>query len=428
MPYFRVRYRNPSFHTSFLKNMADQKQSNILSWLKGLGPGLIIAALVFGPSKMTITSKLGANYGFSLLWIIVVAIFFMVIFTNMSARIGYATQQSLLSSIKARWGKGAGIIIGLGVFLVCTSFQAGNSVGVGVALGELTHTSNTIWIIAFNIISIALLFFRGFYKVLEWLMIALIGLMLLSFIVTVFMINPDLVQTAAGFVPSIPEGSQGLVIAFMASCFSIVGAFYQSYLVQERRRIQQLAQLQPKKRSDSVTGIIILGFMSAIVLICAAAILHPRNISVKTASDMSVALQPLFGSYASGLFLIGLFGASFSSIIGNAGVGGLLLGDALGYGNNFSAKSIRFFIALVMLAGAVIALAFGKLPLELIVFAQSVTIFIVPVVGIAMYLIANDEKIMGKDKNSPFVKVAGAVGLLVILALAIINFKDLFLQ
>jgi manganese transport protein len=408
--------------------MADQKQSNILSWLKGLGPGLIIAALVFGPSKMTITSKLGANYGFDLLWIIVVAIFFMVIFTNMSARIGYATQQSLLSSIKARWGKGVGIIIGIGVFLVCTSFQAGNSVGVGVAMAELTHTSTAPWIIAFNIISIALLFFRAFYKVLEWLMIALIGLMLLSFIVTVFMINPDLQQTAAGFIPSIPAGSQGLVIAFMASCFSIVGAFYQSYLVQERRRIQQLAQQEPKRRSDSVTGIIILGFMSAIVLICAAAILHPRNISVKTASDMSLALEPLFGSYASGLFLIGLFGASFSSIIGNAGVGGLLLGDALGYGNNFSAKSIRFFIALVMLAGAIIAIAFGKLPLELIVFAQSVTIFIVPVVGIAMYLIANDEKIMGKDKNSAFVKVAGAVGLLVILALAVINFKDIFLK
>jgi Mn2+/Fe2+ NRAMP family transporter len=408
--------------------MADQKQSNILSWLKGLGPGLIIAALVFGPSKMTITSKLGANYGFDLLWIIVVAIFFMVIFTNMSARIGYATQQSLLSSIKARWGKGVGIIIGIGVFLVCTSFQAGNSVGVGVAMAELTHTSTAPWIIAFNIISIALLFFRAFYKVLEWLMIALIGLMLLSFIVTVFMINPDLQQTAAGFIPSIPAGSQGLVIAFMASCFSIVGAFYQSYLVQERRRIQQLAQQEPKRRSDSVTGIIILGFMSAIVLICAAAILHPRNISVKTASDMSLALEPLFGSYASGLFLIGLFGASFSSIIGNAGVGGLLLGDALGYGNNFSAKSIRFFIALVMLAGAAIAITFGKLPLELIVFAQSVTIFIVPVVGIAMYLIANDEKIMGKDKNSAFVKVAGAVGLLVILALAVINFKDIFLK
>lgn len=398
---------------------------NISSWLRSLGPGLIIAALVFGPSKMTITSKLGANYGFALLWIIVIAIFFMVIFTTMSARIGYATQQSLLSTITARWGRPAGIIAGIGIFLVCTSFQAGNSVGVGVALAELTHTTVTPWIIAFNIIGISLLFFRGFYRTLEILMIALIGIMLLAFIITVFLAKPDPVQTAAGFIPSVPEGSQGLVIAFMASCFSIVGAFYQSYLVQERRRIQKTGA---QRKSDSITGIIILGFMSAIVMICAATVLHPNGIRVNTATDMSKALEPLFGKYASGLFLIGLFAASFSSIVGNAGVGGTLLGDALGFGSDFSSKATRLFIALVMVSGAVIAITFGKLPLELIVFAQSVTIFIVPFIGIAMYLIANDEKIMGQAKNSVFVKVSGAMGLLIILFLAALNFKDLFLS
>lgn len=405
--------------------MTNHSSSSLLRWLRSLGPGLIIAALVFGPSKMTITSKLGANYGFSLLWIIVVAIFFMVIFTAMSARIGYATQQSLLKTITDRWGRPAGIIVGIGIFLVCTSFQAGNSVGVGVALAELTHTTVTPWIIIFNIIGVGLLFFRSFYKTLEILMIALIGVMLLAFIVTVFLVRPDPVQTAAGFVPSIPPGSQGLVIAFMASCFSIVGAFYQSYLVQERRRIQKTGE---QRKSNSVTGIIILGFMSAIVLICAAAVLHPNGIKVNTASDMSLALEPLFGSSASGLFLIGLFAASFSSIIGNASVGGILLGDALGFGSDFSSKSTRLFIALVMVAGALIAIAFGKLPLELIVFAQSVTIFVVPLIGIAMYLVANDEKIMGQAKNSLFVKVSGALGLLIILFLAAVNFKDLFLS
>lgn len=399
--------------------------ANISSWLRSLGPGLIIAALVFGPSKMTITSKLGANYGFALLWIIVVAIFFMVIFTTMSARIGYATQQSLLKTITVKWGRPAGIIAGIGIFLVCTSFQAGNSVGVGVALAELTHTTVTPWIIVFNIIGIGLLFFRGFYKTLEILMIILIGIMLLAFIVTVFLAKPDPVQTAAGFIPSVPKGSQGLVIAFMASCFSIVGAFYQSYLVQERRRIQKIAT---QRKSDSVTGIIILGLMSAIVLICAATVLHPNGIKVNTATDMSLALEPLFGKYASGLFLIGLFAASFSSIVGNAGVGGTLLGDALGFGSDFSSKATRFFIALVMVVGAIIAMVFGQTPLELIVFAQSVTIFIVPFIGIAMYLIANDKKIMGPAKNSAFVKVSGAIGLLIVLFLAALNFRDLFLS
>ncbi len=53
-----------------------------------------------------------------------------------------------------------------------------------------------------------------------------------------------------------------------------------------------------------------------------------------------------------------------------------------------------------MITGAVIAIVFGKLPLQLIVFAQSITIFVVPFIGIAMYSIANDDKkIMGAQRK-----------------------------
>jgi len=119
-------------------------------WLQTLGPGLITAALVFGPSKLTITSKLGAEYGFSLLWIVPIAVLFMIVFTTMAGRIGLATEQSLLSSIRERFGKAAATVVGIGVFLVCISFQAGNAVGVGIALGEMTHTDANPWIILFH--------------------------------------------------------------------------------------------------------------------------------------------------------------------------------------------------------------------------------------------------------------------------------------
>ncbi len=49
--------------------------SSFRKWILSLGPGIITAAVVFGPSKMTITSKMGAVYGYSLLWIVVIAIF-----------------------------------------------------------------------------------------------------------------------------------------------------------------------------------------------------------------------------------------------------------------------------------------------------------------------------------------------------------------
>lgn len=392
------------------------------AWLKTLGPGIITAALVFGPSKITIATKLGSEYGFELLWIVVLAIFFMVIFTSMSARIGIATNQSLLDTVKEKWGKNAGIAIGFGVFLVTASFQAGNSIGVGMALAELSGTPRVPWIILFNLIGISLLFFKSFYRILEKAMLILISGMLVAFITTFILSKPGFSHIAQGLVPSLPIGSVGLITAFIASCFSIVAAFYQSYLIQERKRLNPAGILIKDK---SFTGIFILGLLTAIVLICSAVILHPRLIRVTSATDMARALEPLFGNYASLLFLCGLFGASFSALIGNSTLGGSVLGDALGYGSKLSSKSVRILIAIIMIIGAIIAIVFGKLPIELIVFAQSITILIVPFIGIVMYLIANDRKIMGSYINSKTIRFFGAVGLLLIIALALESLRTM---
>lgn len=399
-------------------------QNKIIKTLIGLGPGIITAALVFGPSKMTITSRLGAEYGYSTLWVVIIAIFFMLIFTNMGARIGLSNPVSLLNLIRTKWNKTIGVAIGLGVFLVATSFQAGNSIGVGIAIAEASGTKPWIWVLVFNILGISLLFFRSFYKTLEKLMIALVALMLVSFITTLFLIKPSFSEILKGFIPNFTVGSGALIIAFIASCFSIVGAFYQSYLVQESNKTNKVETAKNK----SYTGILILGFMSSVVIICAAAVLNPQGIKVNSASEMSKALEPLFGTYAADLFLVGLFGASFSSLVGNATVGGSLLADALGFGYELSNKLVRLLIALVMICGAVISLIFGKLPLELIIFAQSVTIFLVPFIGFVMYSVANDAQIMGKHQNKPFAKIAGALGLLLLTALAGWNFYQLFIK
>jgi manganese transport protein len=396
------------------------------SWFKDLIPAIIIAAVVFGPSKITIASKIGAEYGYSLLWVLVVAIFFMVVFTNMAGRIGALNKGSLLSLIRKKWGNTVTVLVGLGVFFVTASFQSGNSIGVGISVGEATGTSPKIWIIVFNLLGLSLLFFKSFYRSLEKVMLFLVGLMLLAFVTTVFLIQPDVVSIVQGFKPGLPEGSSGLVIAFFASCFSIVGAFYQSYLVQERIKITNGVAAIGKGRS--LIGMIILGILGIIVMICAAAILHPQGIKVNTALDMTKALEPLFGKYAATMFLAGLFGASFSALIGNASIGGNLLSDALGYGGVLSGKMARVFIALVMIIGASIAIIFGKLPLQLIVMAQSVTIFLVPFIGYTLYAIANDGKIMGNLCNTTFSRIAGAIGLLVLLGLAITNVYDLFIK
>ena len=405
------------------KQNSARSQTSV-GWWAYLGPGIITAALVFGPGSLTITSKLGAIYEFQMLWVVILATVLMMAFTSMGARIGIATDHSLLQVIKKRWGAWASLLAGIGIFLVSVSFQAGNSVAAGVAFAEPLGTSATPWIILVVVCGIALLFFKSFYRILEKVMIIMVGIMLVSFLLTLIITRPDWSSVAGGVIPSLPAGSLLLVVALVASSFSMTGAFYQSYLVQEKGWKAGEARRGIK---ESITGIFILGCISGMILMGSGAILHPQGIEVNAASDMGLALQPLYGTWATSLFMLGLFGASFSSLIGNATIGGTLLADALSLGSNLSSRPVRICISLLMIAGAVIAVLFGKLPLELIVFAQGVTIFIVPFIGVAIFVIANDKEKLGSLANGWLSNFLGIIGLLVLFGLAIANINNLFL-
>ena len=393
-------------------------------WLRSLGPGIITAALVFGPGSLTLTSKLGSLYGYDLLWVLLVSTALMMSFTSMGARIGLATNQSLLQTFKAKWGSWASILAGLGIFFVCASFQAGNSIGAGLSFAETFNTNSSPWIVTISSLAIALLFFKSFYRALEKVMMIMVGLMMVSFIVTLAVAQPNLAEVVAGLKPQMPSGSLLLIIAMVASSFSIAGAFYQSYLVQAKG--WKRSEVADVKR-ESYTGILVLGLISSMVLLSAGSILHPQGINVNAATDMGKALEPLYGNWATGIFMLGLFGASFSSLIGNATIGGTLFADALSLGSDLNSKSVKALIMLVIVIGAAVAIAFGKLPLELIVFAQGVTVFAVPFIGIGLFLVANDKEIMGELVNKAPAKIAGVIGLVVLVFLAGSNFYNLFL-
>lgn len=391
------------------------RQSIMLKkWLSSLGPGIITAALVFGPSKITIASRLGSLYGYSMLWVVILTIFFMTIFTAMSARIGMATEMSMLYTIRSRWGRAASLLISFGLFFVACCFQTGNAIGIGIALAALFQGSAAAWLIAANLIALLLLFFKRYYKLLEVVMIALILVMLGAFCFTVFSAAPAASSVIGGLVPSIPKGSSPLIIAFVASCFSIVAAFYQSYLVQEKKK----AQPGIGTINRSFIGILILGILSALVMICSGTILYPRHLVVNSAGDMARSLEPALGSYASVIFLCGLAGASFSALIGNATLGGTLICDGLGLGSGLKASRSKLFIAAIISIGVAMAIIFRTVPIELIVFAQRITVLVVPFIATAMFIISNDTKLMGDLVNTAFQRISALVGLIVLYALA----------
>ncbi|SEM86872.1 Mn2+ and Fe2+ transporters of the NRAMP family [Paenisporosarcina quisquiliarum] len=406
--------------TELAKDSKISKRKNIFNYL---GPALITSALVLGPGSVTLSSKIGAIYGTQLVWTIILAIILMMVFTEMSTRIGLAADHSFIQTIKKKWGLLAGVLIGVGAFLVTASFQAGNAIGTGIAISTVTNMDPTIWIIIFTLISIGLLFAKQFYQILEKMMLVLVVIMLLAFLITVIVVQPSLVDIFKGFIPVLPEGSMGLIIALFATSFSIVGAVYQSYLVKEKGwKITDAAS----GRKESFLGIFLLGFISFLIMITAATILKPQGLIVNDASEMGLALEPLFGNWSTIVFMLGLFGASFSSLMGNATIGGSLLADGLGIGSNLSNMKVKLLIILVMLFGSIIGIVFGSAPLNLIVFAQAITIFVVPFIAIAILVIANDKNIMGELKNKLLSNVLGIIGLIVLIYLAFNNIKNIF--
>ncbi|MDN5211777.1 Nramp family divalent metal transporter [Fulvivirgaceae bacterium BMA12] len=403
----------------------DKLNTTISGIVQTLGPGMITAALIFGPGSLTVTSKLGAGFGFKLLWIILFTTLFMIVFTLMSARIGLTIKPTLLQHIRERYGVMASIIVGMGIFLVTISFQAGNSIGAGIAFAELFNTRTEPWVVFFSLLAIAILFFRSFYKILEKIMIGMVSLMLLSFLVTAIISKPPVVEILQGLSPSIPKGSEILTIALVASSFSIVGAFYQAYLVREKGWGQK--DIKACSR-ETIIGITMLGSLTLVVMICSGSVLHTQGITVNSATDMGKAIEPLFGKFTAALFMSGLFAASFSSLIGNATIGGTLLADTFNMGNQLKSKKVRLLIMLVIVFGASIAIIYGKLPLQFIVFAQGITIIVVPVMAAMIFLIANNTNVMGPLRNRPFTNLIALLGLAILVVLAVTNIKLVFLN
>ncbi len=398
------------------------KSSTTGKIIRSFGPGIITAALIFGPGSLTIASKLGSGYYYQLLWLVILSTFFMVLFTLMSAKYGIVVDRSMIQTIREKYGMFYSALIGICTAIATVSFQTGNAIGAGLAIGGMVNMKPTVWVTMFSIIAILFLFNRSFYKILEKIMILMVIIMVLSFLTTLIISRPDLSEILKGFIPGIPAGSEFLSIALIASSFSLAGAFFQSYLVQEKGWERREAG---KSIRESISGIILLGFISTIVMVAAGAVLYTRNIDVVSAADMGRVLEPLFGPFAYYIFMIGLFAASFSSLIGNATLGGTILSDTFGLGKELSSWPVRSLIMLIIATGATIAIVFGRHGLQLIVVAQAFTVLVSPVIAIMIFQITRNRKIMGELKNSPIIQVLSALGITFLLLL---TFSYLYLH
>ena len=381
-----------------------------------MGPAFIVGAWQFGPGNLVSAVQAGSRFYYSLIWVIVLSTALMLMYADMSIRVGIMSRGSLVETIKETLGRATGVAAGLGVFTITLMFSVGNAVGTGLGLSLVLGGNPVWWTLACTALVATVLFARQAYRVIEKVVLAIVATMAASFVATAIITRPDWGDAAAGLLPTVPTGVGLLLVALVGTNFSLNAAFYAGYASRERGLRRE--QYRETTLADTIPGIVAPGIMTALVIAAAAAVLGGTGGQEgATLEQFSGVLEPLAGEAGRTIFALGFTGAALSAMIANATAGGTLLSDGLGWGNRVSSGRVRLGILGVLAFGATVTvLAQGTSPVQLIIVAQALTVIVAPMLGVLLVILANNRRLMGDLRNRWWQNVVAAVGLVAILA------------
>ena len=329
---------------------------SIRTFLRRLGPAFIVGACIIGPGSVTLMSTTGANYGYQLIWLALIAGGLMAAFLGLFMRFGIYCDETFLGLAAKKFGRWFAVLCGISLFSVDATFQFGNAIGVTAGMQALWGgVSPYVWPVVFSLAAIVFLFtFKNLYRYVEHIMRFFLVLMFLAFLVNLVWARPDLAEAAKGaFVPSLPEGVNWVTVGgLIGTTFVIVAAFFQSYLVKAKGWTEEDFS---SGTTDTLMASVIFTLIGCVIMITAAAVLYPRAGQV-TFEIMIEQLQAHFGQWGRFIFCIGFWSAAFSSFVTNSLIGGVLLNDGLGLGGRIESTATRVFAALVLLIGMVTGL------------------------------------------------------------------------
>ncbi|WP_291965823.1 Nramp family divalent metal transporter [Maribacter sp.] len=380
---------------------------------KKLGPGVLVAAAFIGPGTVTACTLAGVNFGFSLLWAMLLSIIATYILQEMSARLGIVTQKGLADVIKQELHNplirnSVIVLIFSAIIIGNASYEAGNIGGATLGM-EALFGMEYGHLYPFILGSLAfLLLYLGSYKALEKVFIVLVLIMSLSFVMTAILTKPDMWELHKGLlIPTVPEKGILTIIALVGTTVVPYNLFLHAALVSEKWKSKD--DLKLAKR-DTLVSIILGGLVSISIIISAAAI---NSSEVNNVIDMAKALEPLYGSAALYFLGIGMCAAGITSAITAPLAAAYVANSCFGWNAEFKDAKFRM-IWMIILGLGVFFLSFGIKPIEIIKFAQITNGLLLPVIAVFLLWVVNRAGVMGKYKNTMLQNVFG--GLIILLS------------
>jgi len=311
---------------------------------EALGPGLVTGAADDDPSGIATYSQAGAQFGFGMLWTMVLTYPLMTAVQLVSARIGRVTGAGLAKNMGEVMPKPLVFALVMLLFVANTINIGADLAAMGSAAELTTHVSGHVWTVLFAVASLGLQLFMPYERYARWL--KWLTLVLLSYVAVLFVVKIDWPAALSALViPPVRLGrdSLTLIVAVFGTTISPYLFFWQSS--QEVEEIEQDPAAHPLKeaprqarrelhriRIDTLVGMGVSNLVAIAIMMSAAATLHAHgHTHVDTAAQAAEALRPVAGEFAFVLFSLGIVGTGLLAIPVLAGSAAYAFGESRGW-------------------------------------------------------------------------------------------------
>jgi Mn2+/Fe2+ NRAMP family transporter len=383
----------------------------LLVMLSVIGPGLITANVDNDATGITGYSLAGAQYGYGLLWAVVLVTISLMVVQEMVARMGVVTGKGLADLIRERFG--VRITFWSMLLLLIANIATTVAEFAGVAGAMDIFGVSPLIAVPLAAVLVWFLVIRGSYKYVERILLVLC-LIYFSYVFSGFLVHPDWAEVFHQTIaPTIPHGP-GEPLGYLLTLVSVIGTtiapwmqFYQQSAIADKCiSVNHLNY----ERIDTYVGSFLTDFVAFFIVVATGATLYVHHIQITQAKDAALALAPLVGGngkIAEILFGIGLLNASLMAASVLPLSTAYSIAEAFGWersvGRSFKeAPQFLFLYTFVIVVGAGVTLF---VPANDLVFVLNLPNIVggmlLPLILVLMIILCNDRQLLGKYVNGP---------------------------
>ena len=395
--------------------------------MRRFGPGMLVAAAFIGPGTVTTASIAGANFGFVLMWALLLSIIVTFVLQEMSSRLGIVSglglSEALRSSINNHFLKAfLMILIVSALGIGNAAFEVGNITGAAIGLSQISSLSISSSVLIVGILVLILLG-THIFKVLEQILTVLVVIMSLLFLLTMITIEIDYSKLLRGlFTPTVAASSLLTIMALIGTTVVPYNLFLHADASKRKWKDQEVTQALNNSRADTAISIGLGGLITLAIMSTSAVAFFGSSMEISS-ENLARQLEPILGSYSSYIFNFGLFVAGITSAVTAPLAASIAVTEALGWKNDPSSFRFKLVWIIILLIGLLFAY-FGTKPLQAILFAQATNALLLPFLALFLFYVVNNSRLMGSHKNTITINM---IALIIIMAVVLLSSYKIFL-